>query len=328
MRNLLTRNRPSPEAADVTVDHIEIRHVDDEVVAERVRAFFAGKINDFARDGERSVRIAHPRGAGLQIKIKGAGLNGRGIRFGTLHKAGPKAPLFDFDGRMMEDVASGHDNAYVGGATFQQTATEYRMAKLLTSLGYTAVPCLGFGRVEKAGLSSWFAVFEMGDDWFAIKPPRFSIEQYCESKVAMGELLLDLAVKHDLIGYASFLGTRDGQRCIKDLHPFRMADPVGMSQLSWVMQLFFALHIVSLAAIHFSKQASGRVPEDIQALCFKPILPSASKADHDALRGALVSRYMLGVPRSFDQRELVEVLRGNPITRSMLDLCPAEYSRY
>ena len=155
------------------------------------------------------------------------------------------------------------------------------MAKLLTSLGYTAVPCLGFGRVEKAGLSSWFAVFEIGDDWFAIKPPKFSLEQYCESKVAMGQLLLDLAVKHDLIGYASFLGTRDGQRCIKDLHPFRMADPVGMSQLSWVMQLFFALHIVSLAAIHFSKQASGKVPEDIQALCFKPILPSASKADHD-----------------------------------------------
>ena len=328
MRNLLTRNRPDLEAADVTVDHIEIRHVDDEVVAERVRAFFAGKINDFARDGERSVRIAHPRGAGLQIKIKGAGLNSRGIRFGTLHKAGPKAPLFDFDGRMMEDVASGHDNAYVGGATFQQTATEYRMAKLLTSLGYTAVPCLGFGRVEKAGLSSWFAVFEMGDDWFAIKPPKFSLEQYCESKVAMGQLLLDLAVKHDLIGYASFLGTRDGQRCIKDLHPFRMADPVGMSQLSWVMQLFFALHIVSLAAIYFSKQASGKVPEDIQALCFKPILPSASKADHDALRGALVSRYMLGVPLSFDQRELVEVLRGNPITHSMLDLCPAKYSRY
>mgnify|MGYP007123211759 CR=1 FL=1 len=92
--------------------------------------------------------------------------------------------------------------------------------------------------------------------------------------------------------------------------------------------MFFALHIVSLAAIHFAKQALERVPEDIQALCFKPILPSASKADHDALRGALVSRYMLGVPRSFDQRELVEVLRGNPITRSMLDLCPAKYTRY
>ena len=37
---------------------------------------------------------------------------------------------------------------------------------------------------------------------------------------------------------------------------------------------------------------------------------------------------MLGVPLSFDQRDLVEVLRGNPITRSMLELCPAKYSRY
>ena len=64
--------------------------------------------------------------------------------------SGPKAKLFDFDGRMMEDVASGHDNAYVGGATFQQAVIEYRVTQLLASLGYPVVPCLGFGRVEKA----------------------------------------------------------------------------------------------------------------------------------------------------------------------------------
>ena len=52
---------------------------------------------------------------------------------------------------MMEDVASGHDNAYVGGASFQQAATEYRMTQRLASLGYRVVPCLGFGKVEKAG---------------------------------------------------------------------------------------------------------------------------------------------------------------------------------
>ena len=40
---------------------------------------------------------------------------------------------------------------------------------------------------------------------------------------------------------------------IKDLHPFRMADPISMSQLSWVMQLFFALHILALAAIHYTR---------------------------------------------------------------------------
>jgi hypothetical protein len=55
---------------------------------------------------------------------------------------------------MMEDLASGHDNAYAGGASFQQAAVEYHMTQRLASLGYRVVPCLGFGKVEKAGLSS------------------------------------------------------------------------------------------------------------------------------------------------------------------------------
>jgi hypothetical protein len=64
------------------------------------------------------------------------------------------APVFDYDGRMMEDLASGHNNAYAGGASFQQAAVEYRMTQRLASLGYRVVPCLGFGKAEKAGLSS------------------------------------------------------------------------------------------------------------------------------------------------------------------------------
>src|SRR6185369_15694761 len=132
IRNLLLRDRAIPETADpvgdsTVVDRVEIRHIDD-AVADHVRAFFASKVRDFVQDGDRSVRFAHPLGGDLQLKIKGAGMNGGAIQFGTQHKAGPKAPLFDFDGRMMEDVASGHDNAYVGGATFQQAATEYRVS--------------------------------------------------------------------------------------------------------------------------------------------------------------------------------------------------------
>ncbi|MGE3529569.1 MAG: hypothetical protein AB7G54_09080, partial [Methyloceanibacter sp.] len=142
------------------VDGIELRHLDG-AVAERVRAFFAGEISNFKKDQGRSVLIAHPAKEGIEIKIKGAGLYGRGIQFGTRRKTGPKAVLFDYDGRMMDDVASGHDNAYVGGASFQQVATEYRMTQRLAALGYKVVPCLGLGRVEKDGLSSWFSVFEM-----------------------------------------------------------------------------------------------------------------------------------------------------------------------
>ena len=328
MSNLLWRRRdPEPGAAG-QADRIELRHL-DEAVAGRVRAFFTGERPGFKKDGRRSVRIAHPSNAGVEIKIKGAGLNGRFIKFGTRRKTGPKAVLFDFDGRMMEDVASGHDNAYAGGASFQQAATEYRITQLLAALGYKVVPCLGFGKVEKAGLASWFSVFEMQSDWMSIKPPEFSLEEYCEAKFAIGQVLRDLAVKHDLIGYAWYVGTPGGQYYLKDLHPFRMADPISMSQLSWVMQLCFALHIVGLATISFAKKATtGTVPDDIQTLGFRAILPSAGKSDHEALRRQLVARYMLGAPESFDQRDLVAVLRGNPITSAMLDLCPAKYERY
>src|SRR6516225_4968636 len=69
-------------------------------------------------DGDRSVRIPHPDYEGLELKIKGAGYRGGAILFGKFHQSQLKAPLFDFEGRMMEDVASGHDSAFVGGASF------------------------------------------------------------------------------------------------------------------------------------------------------------------------------------------------------------------
>jgi hypothetical protein len=310
------------------VDSVDLRHVDDDVAA-CVRAYFAGELPNFTKDGTRSVRFSHPSKQGVEVKIKGAGFRGGDIKFGTWRETGPVAPLFDYDGRMIEDVASGHDNAPVGGASFQQAAVEYRMTRRLASLGYRVVPCLGFGKVEKAGFASWFSVFEMRSEWSSIRPPAFSLEEYCDAKLSMGALIRDLAVQHDLIGYAWYVATPDGERYIKDLHPFRAADPISMSQLSWVMQVFFALHIVALAAISFVRKAKlQHVPDDIQALPYQAILPRASKADHEALRKRLVRPYMLGPPQSFDQRDLVAVLRGNPITSAMLELCPAKYERY
>ena len=320
------KRRTKKPVAATPVDSIELRHL-DEVVAAQVRAFFAGEMPDFTKDGGRAVQIPHPLKEGVNIKIKGAGLYGRGIQFGTRRETGPKAPLFDFDGRMMEDVASGHDNAYVGGATFQQAVIEYRVTQLLASLGYPVVPCLGYGRVERSGLSSWCSVFEMQRDWASVSPPKFSMEEYCATNVALGALLRDLAVKHDLIGYAGYVGIPGGERHIKDLHPFRMADPVSMSQISWVMQLSFGLHTLNLATIHYTKKLT-KVPEGIKRFasarsCRAPQTPTTR-----ALQQELVTPYMRGVPASFDQRDLVAVLRGNPITEAMLDLCPAKYERY
>jgi len=321
--------RPADKPVPVSpVDSIELRHLDG-AVAEVVRAFFACEVSDFRKDEGRSVRIAHPEKEGMEIKIKGAGLYGRGIKFGTLRKTGPTAPVFDYDGRMMEDVASGHDNAYVGGASFQQASTEYRMTQRLASLGYKVVPCLGLGKVQKDDLASWFSVLEMQADWAGLMPPKLSIEAYCAGVLAIGVLMRDLAVKHDLIGYAWYVAAPDGERIIKDLHPFRMADPISMSQLSWVMQLFYALHITANSAAHGAAlHKSEPAPPDMEALCFRAILPSARDGDHQRLQRELVNPYMHRPPENFDQRDLVAVLRSNPITEAMLELCPAKYERY
>ena len=310
------------------VDTVEMRHV-DEAVADQVRAFFAGKVKDFVQDGDRSVRFAHPLGGGLQLKIKGAGMKGGGIQFGTQHKAGPKAPLFrlrwqDDGGRRL-----GSRQRICRRSDFPAVRHRIPGSNLLASLGYSVVPCLGFGRVEKAGLSSWFSVFEMRSDWVSVKPPEFSLEDYCEAKRAIGQLLLDLAVKHDLIGHAWYVGKPSGQRYIKDLHPFRMADPVSMSQLSWVMQLFFRCTSSVLPPSIFRKscgrKSAGEIfkPSAFMRSCQLPVRPTMRRSE-----STLVARYMLGVPHSFDRCALVAVLHGNPITRAMLQLCPRKYERY
>src|SRR5712671_4560392 len=132
---------------ETEIQQIEIRHATGPV-AERVRRWFETTRRVGKPDGSRSIRLPHPEKRGFDIKIKGAGLLGGQIRFGRFLRAGPLAPLFDFDGRLMADVASGHDNAYLGGASFQQAATEFAVSRTLAGLGHAVVPCLGYGRVS------------------------------------------------------------------------------------------------------------------------------------------------------------------------------------
>ena len=77
-----------------------------------VRELFAGKRSKHILDGSHSIRLPHPQKKDFWLKIKGAGYMGGPIGFGQYLRTGPSAPVFDFDGRMMEDIASGHDNAY------------------------------------------------------------------------------------------------------------------------------------------------------------------------------------------------------------------------
>jgi len=314
---------------DQRLDAIEFHHV-PEAFRETVRAWYAGRLAALAVDGNRSVHLPHPAGGGRVLKLKGAGLDGGAVEFGVYHRTGPKAPVFDFEGRMMEDVAAGHDGAFRGGASFQQAATEFHVTRRLAALGYDVVPCVGYGRIEKEGLSSWFALFdhEPGLDGETLYP-QLPLEEWIRWNAEIGALLFELAVRHDLIGYCWYSKAPDGRKLVRDVHPFRLADPFNMSQISWVMQLFFALHVRGNAQrLRAPEWREPRMPEDMHVWQYRAFCPEASLADHDALRHELMIPYMLGAPSDFSVERLVAVLRGNRITAALLAACPERFARF
>lgn len=313
---------------DQRLDAIDFHHV-PEPFQEPVRAWYEGRVAALAVDGTRSVHLPHPAGGGRVLKLKGAGLGGGPVEFGTYHRTGPRAPVFDYEGRMMEDVAAGHDGAFRGGVSFQQAATEYRVAERLQALGYAVVPCVGYGRIARDGRTSWFSLFdhEPGLSGETIYP-ALPLAAWLHLNREIGELLFELAVRHDLIGYCWYSATADGRYLIRDLHPFRLADPVNMSQLSWVMQLFFALHVRGNAQrLRALEWKDPRLPEDLHVWQYRAFCPGVTLADHDALRHDLVMPYMLGPPADFSVDRLVEVLRNNRITTALLAACPPQFAR-
>lgn len=310
------------------IDNIEFRHADSQI-CEVVMEWFEGRALKHVLDGDRSIKIANPHKPGFEIKIKGAGFSGTGIRFDTRHKSGLKAPVFDYDGRMMEDVAAGHDNACLGGASFQQSVNEYKITRRLEELGIPVVPCPGYGKITSMGKTSWFSIFEMETDWRNIVIPKVEMDEFVDANIEVSSKILDLAISHQLIGYCWCVGAPGGQRYLKDLHPFRLADPVNMSQVSWVMQVLFDLHILCLSALFFPNlHELKNVPENLQALPFRCVLADAGKQEHEALRWSIIAKYMLKPPENFDAETLIALLYANPISAALMDLCPAEYARY
>ena len=325
IRRKLFGQRPEPH---FPIDSVETYYLEADV-AEAVRVRMTTGEPKGRIDGDRSAQFPHPSKPGFDIKIKGAGLYLGQIQFGRLHRSGLKMPLFDFEGRMMEDVASGHDVAWLGGASFQQVTTEYRMAALFASKGYEVLPCLGYGRVRSNGMVSWFSVHEPRSDWVSYTLPALGVEEYRANYEAIGRLQLELAVEHDIIGYAWWIGKPGGPRLLKDLHAFKQADPINMSQISWTMQLFFNLHVQSLSVRQSArKNAPDTAPADIQVSPFRGAYPGVTLADHEALRRELVAPYMLGPPDQFDVETLLRVLRGNPLTAAIMEHCPPQYSRW
>jgi hypothetical protein len=311
------------------IKSIEVRHA-SEAVSRRVRAWFHSDKRIGVPDGSRSIHLPHPEKSGFTLKIKGAGLNGGAVRFGVFSRTGPAAKRFDFDGRVMEDVASGHDNAFLGGASFQQASTEFHVSQRLAERGVPVVPCLGYGRVETDAHASWFSVFEWGRDWKSgMMPGDKSGAAYGEANIRLTAAMLQLAVEHDLIGYCGHVRTGVGDYLLKDLHPFHRADPISMSQLSWVMQVLFTINLRCHATRHFA-QAAGLVaaPDDLVAYPLRGIVPDAGFDDYAALRDRIVRPYMTRVPDDFSPRALFRALRSTRVGSALLDLCPERFTRW
>jgi hypothetical protein len=313
----------------VDIERIEVRHA-SEAISARVHRWFETTRRVGIPDGSRSIRLPHPEKRGFDLKIKGAGFIGSQIRFGSFIHTGPVAPVFDFDGRMMEDVAAGHDNAYAGGASFQQAAVEYEITRRLAEAGVAVVPCLGYGRVDTAEHTSWFSLFEWDREWKPVRAgPLVSLQEYLDAHIKMGAFVLDLATRHDLIGYAWYTRAGDGTYRVKDLHPFHRADPVNMSQLSWVMQMIFPLRVLCEACKYFPRAAGiADLPADMATYPWRGVVPEATEDDLKVLHARIVKPYAVKPPEDFTPRALRRALGETRIGAALLDLCPDRYVRF
>lgn len=158
--------------------------------------------------------------------------------------------------------------------------------------------------------------------------PHISVEEFAEASIRGGRLFLELASRHDLIGYCWFVNTENGY-ILKDLHPYIRADPINMSQLTWVMHVIFAIHIRCLAATAYTRIAQSKnLPPDLQAYPFRAVWPEATTAEHERLRYDVIGPYMLAPPEDFSPARLHAALRTNPISNALLDACPRRFTRY
>ena len=184
-------------------------HASPEVEA-IVREWFETRALPRKLDGDRSVRLAHPDYEGMELKIKGAGFRGGPIKYGQPHQSKLKAPIFDFDGRMMEDVASGHDNAEAGAASFQQAVAEHRMSLFLRRIRVPHVLCTGYGKLETDHATTWFSLHDWDPRLVRVIIPNVGPDEYASSILRVGEQILDLALCYNVVGNCAYAENRRG----------------------------------------------------------------------------------------------------------------------
>ena len=101
------------------------------------------------------------------------------------------------------------------------------------------------------------------------------------------------------------------------------------SQLSWVMQVIFALYVRCRACLHFPAAAGVTdLSPDLAAFPLAPVLPDACHDDYMDLRTLVVKRFMVPSLEQFSSRDLVDALRHTRVGRALLDICPDRYARW
>ena len=231
----------------------------------------------------------------------------------------------------MEDVASGHDNAVLGGASFQQASAEYLVSGLLQANGYAVVPCLGFGSVATRKGLSWFSVFEWRKDFTGISiSTDFPAEKYFAANIEMVRQQVEIAVRHHLVGYLGSMRSEEGTFVIKDLHPFRRLDPMNHSQLSWTLELLHALWVRCSACRFFARAGGSELADDaLSAIPLQALVADANPGDYRAFETMIVRPYLHRKPdASFDSAALYDALREVRVAEAALALCPPEYARF
>jgi hypothetical protein len=244
-----------------------------------------------------------------------------------LHQAGLKAPIFDFEGRMMEDVAAGHDCAFAGGLSFQQAIAEYRMSIFLRRIHVSHVPCIAYGKVQLDDATSWFSLHDWDPRLVRVTLPYVTPTEFASSLLRVGDQLLVLTMRYNIVGNCAY-AKLDGEYFFLDLHFFRQLDAFNVSQISWVLHVIFNLHLIALDVMRFLTDDLAReFPPDVQAYPFRCVLADATRDDHEHLRWTIVAPYMLRPPSDFSMLALCEALARNRIGRALLDRCPQEFAR-
>ena len=198
---------------------------------ELVLSIMSGEVAEVRTSGGRST--IH-EGQELSIKIKGfRNLDNYGINTDRHGSKLPQGLTFDFDGRKIVNNAMAHSNAFLGGMSFQQAATEYNAYKKLSTLGLSAsiLECLGWGELLlDDGQKSYFSVH------------KFLYKTQSESREIAPQIQRILAFDHNIITYFSSITTDLGP-FLYDFHPVQELTPINDSAVSSTFALLNSLNI-------------------------------------------------------------------------------------